>query len=102
MDQETNCFPLLAAGTALGTLAAIWENPFFVWVTSSVGWEVGLPALLSALAGFCTAFASARVHVSRIAGLGGASGSTAQPTHNPGCSPSESPAARLTLASTLD
>jgi hypothetical protein len=36
---------------ALGTVAALWENPFFVRMTPAGGWEIGLLAILSLLGG---------------------------------------------------
>jgi hypothetical protein len=41
----------LAAFAALGTIAALWENPLFVRMTPAGGWEIGLLALLSFLTG---------------------------------------------------
>lgn len=35
----------------LGTVAALWENPFFVRMTAAGGWEISLLALLSTLIG---------------------------------------------------
>lgn len=47
---------------ALGTIAALWKNPFFVRMTPAGDWEIGLLAVLSMLSGlyivvrrpFCT------------------------------------------------
>lgn len=47
---------------ALGTVAALWENPIFIRMTPAGGWEIGLLALLAVLGGiyvmirrpFCT------------------------------------------------
>ena len=36
---------------ALGTVAALWENPLFIRMTPAGGWEIGLLALLSVLGG---------------------------------------------------
>lgn len=49
----------LAAGAAvalvvfvlMGTVAALWENPFFVRMTPAGGWEIGLLAALALLSG---------------------------------------------------
>ena len=35
----------------LGTVSALWENPFFIRMTPVDGWETGLLALLSILSG---------------------------------------------------
>lgn len=40
-----------ASFVALGTVAAIWENPLFIRMTPVGGWEFGLLSLLSILAG---------------------------------------------------
>ena len=40
-----------AAFVALGTVAALWENPFFVRMTPAGGWEIALLAILSLLLG---------------------------------------------------
>lgn len=45
-------FAVAALGfAALGTVAALWDNPFFVRMTPAGGWEVGLLAAMSALFG---------------------------------------------------
>ena len=36
---------------ALGTVAALWDNPFFIRMTPAGGWEIGLLALLAFLSG---------------------------------------------------
>ncbi len=36
---------------ALGTVAALWENPIFIRMTPAGGWEIGMLALLAALTG---------------------------------------------------
>lgn len=57
-QQATNRRLLAAAGVAagafiaLGTVAALWENPLFIRMTPAGGWEIGLLALLSLLSGF--------------------------------------------------
>ncbi len=40
---------------ALGTVSALWENPFFIRMTPAGGWEIGLLAALSALIGLYVA-----------------------------------------------
>ena len=40
---------------ALGTLAALWENPFFVRMTPAGGWEIGMLTLLALLSGIYVA-----------------------------------------------
>ena len=35
----------------LGTVSALWQNPFFIRMTPADGWEIGLLALLSLLSG---------------------------------------------------
>lgn len=37
---------------ALGSVTALWVNPFFVRMTPAGGWEISLLALLSFLSGF--------------------------------------------------
>lgn len=39
----------------LGTVSALWENPFFIRMTPAGGWEIMLLALLSALLGIYVA-----------------------------------------------
>jgi hypothetical protein len=41
----------VAAFAVLGTVAALWENPFFIRMTPVGGWEFSLLALLSFLTG---------------------------------------------------
>lgn len=41
----------LAAFAALGTVAALWKNPFFIRMTPTGDWEIGLLALLALLSG---------------------------------------------------
>lgn len=45
----------LGSFAALGTLAALWENPFFVRMTPAGGWEIAFLALMAGLGGFYTA-----------------------------------------------
>lgn len=41
----------VASFVGLGTVAALWDNPFFVRMTPAGGWEIGLLAALSATLG---------------------------------------------------
>jgi len=41
----------IAMFVTLGTVAALWNNPFFIRMTPAGGWEVSLLALLSLLSG---------------------------------------------------
>ncbi len=41
----------VAAFVALGTVAALWDNPFFVRMTPAGDWEIGLLTLLALLSG---------------------------------------------------
>ena len=41
----------ITAFVALGTVSALWQNPFFIRMTPADGWEIGLLALLSLLSG---------------------------------------------------
>jgi hypothetical protein len=54
----------------LGTVAALWDNPFFVRMTPAGGWEIAMLAAMSALGGIYVAirrpFCSAKA-----AGAGG-------------------------------
>ncbi len=43
---------------ALGTVSALWENPFFIRMTPAGGWEIGLLAALSVLIGVYIAIRS--------------------------------------------
>lgn len=47
----------VAAGAfaLLGTVAVLWQNPFFIRMTPVGGWEIGLLALLSLLSGLYVA-----------------------------------------------
>ena len=42
----------------LGTISALWQNPFFIRMTPVDGWEIGLLALLSILIGIYIAIRS--------------------------------------------
>jgi hypothetical protein len=42
----------------LGTVAALWKNPFFIRMTPAGGWEIGLLAVLSVLIGVYVAIRS--------------------------------------------
>ena len=39
----------------LGTISALWENPFFIRMTPADGWEISMLALLSLLSGLYVA-----------------------------------------------
>ncbi len=41
----------MAMFAMLGTVSALWENPFFIRMTPVDGWEISLLALLSSLSG---------------------------------------------------
>ncbi len=41
----------LGSFVALGTVAALWENPIFIRMTPAGGWEIALLAMLSLLLG---------------------------------------------------
>lgn len=41
----------VAGFVALGTVAALWENPFFIRMTPAGGWEISLLSLLALLGG---------------------------------------------------
>lgn len=60
----------LLSFAALGTVAALWPNPFFVRMTPAGNWEIGLLSLQSALLGLYFAVRRPACSV-RIAGLGG-------------------------------
>jgi hypothetical protein len=45
----------LASFVALGTVAALWDNPFFVRMTPVSGFETGLLGMMSVLVGAYTA-----------------------------------------------
>lgn len=64
----------LAVFVALGTVAALWENPLFIRMTPAGGWEIGLLALLSLLSGVYVAIrrpfcSSGRVGVGGVLGF---------------------------------
>ena len=61
------CFALL------GTVAALWENPFFIRMTAAGGWEIGLLAILSVLTGVYVALRRSACGMRR-AGAGGVMG----------------------------
>ncbi len=42
----------------LGTVSALWENPFFIRMTPAGGWEIGLLMALSVLIGMYVALRS--------------------------------------------
>lgn len=45
----------LVTFVALGTVSALWENPFFIRMTPAGGWEIALLAVLSLLLGLYAA-----------------------------------------------
>lgn len=63
----------LGAFAVLGTVAALWENPFFIRMTAVGDWEVGLLLFLSVLGGLYFALRQARCGT-RAAGAGGVLG----------------------------
>lgn len=63
----------VAAFAALGTVAALWENPVFIRMTPTGGWEVGLLALLSLLSGVYVAIRRPFCSNKRV-GVGGVLG----------------------------
>ena len=63
----------LVSFTLLGTVAALWDNPFFVRMTAAGGWEIGLLAMLSILIGAYVAIRRAACGTRR-AGAGGVIG----------------------------
>lgn len=66
-----------AAATAsfagLGTVSALWDNPFFIRMTPAGGWEIGLLAALSLLLGAYVAIRRPACSV-KAAGTGGVLG----------------------------
>lgn len=62
-----------AAFVLLGTVTALWPNPFFMRMTPAGGWEIGVLAALAALTGL---YASLRLAAcgGRSAGTGGVLG----------------------------
>lgn len=67
----------IAAATAsfagLGTVSALWDNPFFIRMTPAGGWEIGLLAALSLLLGAYVAIRRPACSV-KAAGTGGVLG----------------------------
>lgn len=63
----------LATFVALGTVTALWNNPFFTRMTPAGGWEISLLAVISLLAGFYTSLRLAACG-GRTAGAGGVLG----------------------------
>ena len=57
----------------LGTVVALWDNPFFVRMTPAGAWEIGFLAVLSLLGGFYAALRLAACG-GRAAGSGGVMG----------------------------
>ena len=62
-----------AAFVALGTVAALWDNPLFVRMTPAGDWEIALLALLALLLGVYTAIRRPQCTF-RTAGAGGVLG----------------------------
>lgn len=69
---KTTAVSLVAFG-ALGTVAALWENPLFIRMTPVGSWEVGLLGLLSLLLGVYVAIRRPACSL-RAAGAGGTLG----------------------------
>lgn len=63
----------LASFAALGTVTALWQNPFFVRMTPAGGWEMTFLALLSGLGGFYAALRRSECGT-RTASVGGVLG----------------------------
>lgn len=63
----------LVSFALLGTVSALWDNPFFMRMTAAGGWEIGLLAMLSALTGIYVAVRRSACGVRR-AGAGGVIG----------------------------
>lgn len=66
----------IVAGVAfavLGTVAAVWENPFFIRMTAVSGWELALLAILSLMSGLYVVIRRPSCSI-RGAGLGGVLG----------------------------
>ena len=51
MRPLTGMVTVVTTFAALGTVAALWENPFFVRMTPAGAWEIGLLGFLSLLGG---------------------------------------------------
>jgi len=67
---------VIVAGVAfavLGTVAAVWENPFFIRMTVVSGWEIALLAILSLMSGLYVVIRRPACSI-RGAGLGGVLG----------------------------
>lgn len=60
----------LLAFAVLGTVSALWENPFFVRMTAAGSWEVALLGAMSVLLGFYVAIRRAACS-NRTVGVGG-------------------------------
>lgn len=60
----------IGAFVLLGTVAALWDNPFFVRMTPTGGFEVGLLALQALLLGVYVAIPVANC-AAKLAGVGG-------------------------------
>lgn len=63
----------LLAFISLGTVSALWTNPFFMRMTPAGGWEIGLLGLLAVLSGVYVALRGAAC-ADRTAGAGGVLG----------------------------
>ena len=63
----------LAMFAGLGTVAALWDNPFFMRMTPTGGFEIALLLLLSALSGIYVGLPQTAC-ASRTAGTGGVIG----------------------------
>lgn len=63
----------LAVFVSLGTVSALWNNPFFMRMTPAGGWEIGLLGALSALFGLYVAIRRLAC-ADRAAGAGGVLG----------------------------
>ena len=55
MDWAKGVAAALVSFALLGTVAALWDNPFFVRMTAAGGWEIGLLAIMSVLTGLFVA-----------------------------------------------